>query len=106
MGNTVAKLNEVNVDGLSMVELSELLKKTQLKVNVLEKKLKLMDEISLEYKEKLDITEIESYELVKELLYRKNVNKVVLDDLENLDTDYLLENLEFSEEYLVIPIFN
>ncbi len=104
--DAVAKLNELSLSELNTVELSDMLNKALLKVSVLEKKLKLVDELSLEFKEKVDITEVESQELVKELLYRNNFNKVVLDDLENLDMDYLLENLEFSEEYLVIPIFN
>ncbi len=107
MSNTVANLNEHNVsDNQNLEELSEMLNKALLKVNILEKKLKLVDELSLEFKEKMDISEIESQTLVNELIYRNNVNKVVLDDLENLDIDYLLESLEFSEEYLVIPILN
>ncbi len=130
MGITVAKLNEVKIqeteheeiktkekekevktigvisEGQKPEELSEMLTKALLKVSVLEKKLKLLDELSLEFKEKTDITEIESQELINELIYRNNVNKVVLDDLENLDIDYLLENLDFSEEYLLIPILN
>ncbi len=121
MKNTVAKLNDIEfannnmnnnlksdskIESLDSDELSEMLNKALLKVNILEKKLKLVDELSLEFKEKADISEIESQELVKELLYRNNVNKVVLDDLENLDMDYILESLDFSEEYLVIPILN
>ncbi len=104
MNKTVAKLNEVGDSSID--ELSEMLTKAIFKVNVLEKKLKLVEELSLEFKEKIDLSEIESQELINELIYRNNVNKVVLDDLENVDVDYLLENLKFSEEYLVIPILN
>ncbi len=101
MGNIVA-----NVNGLSEEQIWDMLNEALLKVNVLEKKLKLVGELSLEFKEKVDIGQIESQELVQELLYRSNVNKVILDDLNDLDVDYLLENLDFSEEYLVVPILN
>ncbi len=116
MSNIVAKLNEYDFakncnelndkNNLNKDELNNLLNKALLKVNILEKKLKLIDELTLEFKEKVDISEVESQRLINELIYRNNVNKIVLNDLENLDIDYLLESLEFSEEYLVIPILN
>ncbi len=102
MENTLEIIEKVA--NLQKDEVITILNNTLLEVKKLEKKLKLVEELSLEYGEKADITEIESSELLKEIKYRPDIRKLCVEELEEIDMDFIIENLDFCEEYLIIPI--